>query len=158
MELEGLKLIELELGPGMAIQHFFDLIVGTSTGGLIALGLGAKFWSVDECREHFQALCDKAFTRRKGANVPLVSWLVNNYHHSKYETTGIEEALKHAFSENELLFGGRRMPLDTSVSTMQYSCKTAVTTTSAATNNTVLLANYNRTTAERCKWKNPSNF
>jgi Patatin-like phospholipase len=150
-ELEVLRLIEIELGGKLPIQHFFDLIVGTSTGGLIALGLGVKNWSVQECREYFVLLCDQAFTKRRGGGLPLVSWLVNNYHHSKYETTSIENALKQAFSEDELLFGGRKIAVDESNSPLQFSCKTAVTSTSAATNTTVLLTNYNRFNTERRK-------
>jgi hypothetical protein len=149
-ELEVLRLIERALGSKLAIQNFFDLIVGTSTGGLIALGLGVKNWSVQECRDYFTQLCDKAFTKRKGGGVPLVSWLVNNYHHSKYETISLENALKHAFSEDELLFGGRSVN-DDSHSLAQFHCRTAVTSTSAATNTTVLLTNYNRTNIEKRK-------
>jgi patatin-like phospholipase len=144
-------LIEIALEGKLAIQHFFDFIVGTSTGGLIALGLGVKNWSVIECRDYFMDLCDKAFTKRKGGNLPVVSWLVNNYHHSKYETTSIEDALKQAFSEDELMFGGRRPFSDDSSLPIEFSCKTAVTSTWAATNSTVILTNYNRTTMERRK-------
>jgi hypothetical protein len=147
-------LIEIALEGKLVIQHFFDFIVGTSTGGLIALGLGVKNWSVQECREYFTELCNKAFTKRKGGNLPVVSWLVNNYHHSKYETTSIEDALKAVFSEDELLFGGRRQLSDDGSLPIEFSCKTAVTSTWAATNTTVILTNYNRTTMERCKSKN----
>lgn len=46
VELEILRLLEKELGDLISIQSFFDLIVGTSTGGIIALGLTARNWSV----------------------------------------------------------------------------------------------------------------
>ena len=35
-------LAQLEEALGESITHFFDLIAGTSTGGIIALGLGQK--------------------------------------------------------------------------------------------------------------------
>lgn len=46
VELEILRQLEKELGDLISIQSFFDLIVGTSTGGIIALGLTARNWSV----------------------------------------------------------------------------------------------------------------
>ena len=42
----------------------------SSTGGLIAHGLVAKNWSVEECTRQFEDLCTKAFTRRTGGNIP----------------------------------------------------------------------------------------
>ncbi|KAJ4355214.1 hypothetical protein N0V95_003109 [Ascochyta clinopodiicola] len=42
VELEILRSIEETLGNGLRIQNFFDLIVGTSTGGLVALGLVSR--------------------------------------------------------------------------------------------------------------------
>lgn len=47
VELEILRQLEKELGDLISIQSFFDLIVGTSTGGIIALGLTARNWSVE---------------------------------------------------------------------------------------------------------------
>jgi patatin-like phospholipase/acyl hydrolase len=44
VELEILRQLEKELGDFINIQNFFDLIVGTSTGGIIALGLTARNW------------------------------------------------------------------------------------------------------------------
>lgn len=46
VELEILRQLEKELGDLISIQSFFDLIVGTSTGGIIALGLTTRNWSV----------------------------------------------------------------------------------------------------------------
>lgn len=48
VELEILRQLEKELGDLISIQSFFDLIVGTSTGGIVALGLTARNWSVDQ--------------------------------------------------------------------------------------------------------------
>lgn len=159
VELEILRLLERAMGSNLRIQYFFDLIVGTrsvfhllrssvvltinSTGGLIALGLAAKGWTVEECISHFERLCEKAFTRRAGANIPLVRWVVDNYNHSKYETGPLEDSLMGSYSEDQYLFGGRR-PLSAGIPSVQVNIKVAVTTTNAATGNTVLLTNYNR--------------
>jgi hypothetical protein len=44
VELEILRQLETELGDMINIQSFFDLIIGTSTGGIVALGLTARNW------------------------------------------------------------------------------------------------------------------
>jgi len=96
-------------------------------------------WSVEECIEQFQSLCGEAFTRRTGSSLPIVGMLVENYHHSKYQTTPLETALKTAFSQDQNLFGGARVA---------ESCgslvKVAVTATSLTGHKTYLFANYNR--------------
>ena len=142
VELELMKAIEKELGGRLAIQSFFDLVVGTSTGAIIALGLTAKNWSVEDCTVHFQALCRQAFTPRKGMDIPLVNWIVQHYNHSKYETQPLQEALIEAFTDDQYLFGGRR----TDPGSMEV--KVAVTATSAA-GGSVVLANYNRLCDEK---------
>ena len=43
-----------------------------STGGIIALGLAAKSWSVEQYTRHFEDLCQKGFTHRTGGNIPDV--------------------------------------------------------------------------------------
>lgn len=98
-----LRLIEQVWGDRLRVQDFFDLIVGTSTGGLIALGLVARDWSVKECITQFETLCTKAFTRRMGINLPGISLFVESYHHSKYETAPLQDALQQAFSETIFL-------------------------------------------------------
>jgi predicted acylesterase/phospholipase RssA len=142
VELTILQQIEKALGHDLPIQLFFDLICGTSTGGIIALGLGAMGWSVRECTTRFDTLCEKAFTRRKGGLLPVVGWLVSAAHQSRYETQPLETALRSSFKE-ELLFGGFR-DLSEHHHNMHRMTKVAVTTTT--TSGTVcLLANYNRT-------------
>lgn len=43
--------------------EYFDMIGGTSTGGLIAIMLGRLRMSVDECIEAYTALSDEVFTK-----------------------------------------------------------------------------------------------
>lgn len=111
---------------------------------MIALGLVARNWTLSACIESFKGLCQKAFTRRIGGNIPIVSFLVDNYHHSKYETTPLQKALQDAFTSDQYLFGGPRS--DASEATV----KVAVTTTLSSTS-PVVLANYNRSCDEKCK-------
>ncbi|KAI0474210.1 hypothetical protein F4859DRAFT_521928 [Xylaria cf. heliscus] len=155
VELEVLRQIETELG-GVPIQCFIDLIVGTrskfpiavvsdptnhviSTGGLVALGLASMNWTVDECIEQFEDLCNQAFTRRTGGGLPLINHFIDHHHHSKYQTRTLESALKEAFTDDMQLFGGERPP-----ESAHWQLKVAVTATSLAGNKTYVLSNYNR--------------
>ncbi|KAK9417273.1 putative PNPLA domain-containing protein [Seiridium unicorne] len=137
VELEVLNQIEEALG-GVAIQHFFDLMVGTSTGGLVALGLGPMQWRVSECIEQFVTLCGEVFTRRTGGTLPVIGSFIDNYHHSRYQTSTLVSALQQAFSEDLFLFGGQQPAGSVS------PVKVAVTATNLAGNKTYLLANYNQ--------------
>ncbi|KAH0289422.1 FabD/lysophospholipase-like protein, partial [Aureobasidium sp. EXF-3399] len=128
MELEVLRAIEKALGGSIRIQSFFDLIVGTSTGGINALALGAKQWSVRYCIEMFEKFCDRAFTEREFGGLAL--------HGSKYKTTPLHDVLRKTLGRNPL-FGAN----DT---LNAFETKVAVTTTSADGNEAMILANYNR--------------
>jgi predicted acylesterase/phospholipase RssA len=123
----------------LRVQSFFDLVIGTSTGGLIALGMVARHWPIATCIANFKELCQQAFTRRAMGNLPLIGFFVDNYNHSKYETKPLKNALRTAFSEDQYLFGGQRYD-----QTWNSPVKVAVTATLSSTS-PVLLANYNRT-------------
>lgn len=56
-------LARLEEDLGVEIREHFDLIVGTSAGGLIALALGAGLRPADIV-ERYQELSDRVFPRR----------------------------------------------------------------------------------------------
>lgn len=113
----------------------FDLIVGTSAGGIVALGLGAENWPVDVCAEQFERFCPSAFTLRRFGDVPLIGQLLTYSKSSKYATEPLEEALQSLFAD-ELLFGGRRSMRRGS------QCKVAVIT--ATPSMPVVVSNYNR--------------
>lgn len=137
VELEVLRAIEQALGGEIPIQAFFDLIVGTSTGGIIALALGVQQWPVDRCISMFTSLCNHAYTPRvKG--MPILDLAATISHGSKYKTKAFHEALKDAFGEQDVLFGGR--------SRTKSTCQTrvAVTSTTSTGSKAIVLANYRR--------------
>ena len=121
----------------------------TSTGGIVALGIGAKLWSVEQATHHFQSLCQQSFTPRLGSRTSVVKHLVTSFHHSKYETKPLEEALITAFTEEQYLFGGIHRGQSN-----ESNIKLAVTATST-TGRTVLLSNYNRSSPVKDKCKTP---
>ncbi|KAF7505357.1 hypothetical protein GJ744_000978 [Endocarpon pusillum] len=142
VELTILQQIERAFGVELPIQAFFDLIVGTGTGGWVALALGSRTWSVKNCFKNFLYLCERAFTKRKGSGWPGMEFIVSASNHSRYGTKPLEGALQ-AHYGNENLFGGTRLSADP-LSATSRPTKVAVTTTT--TNGTiVLLSNYNRT-------------
>jgi patatin-like phospholipase/acyl hydrolase len=136
VELQVLKAIEKELGSNLRIQHFLDLIVGTSTGGIIALGLGVRNWSVDECIRHFKYLCKEAFQPRELVGIPLLERMAVLNHGSMYKTSPFQAMLKQTF-KSKPLFG------DTDQDTMA-PIKVAITTATSVDQHPVVLANYNR--------------
>jgi len=116
----------------------------SSGGGIVAFGLGVQQLDVKICTEKFKELSWKAFKPRKGAGVPLWGLVVEARHHGKYETRGLEDALKSIFGHGPI-FGtdqnhGQRLPT-----------KVGVTTTSS-NHHTYLLANYNRQAIEQCTY------
>ncbi|KAG8699764.1 hypothetical protein FRC08_005118 [Ceratobasidium sp. 394] len=53
---------------GSSTQHpckYFDLIVGTGIGGLIAIMLGRLRMSVDEAMEHLSEIASQVFSKKK---------------------------------------------------------------------------------------------
>ncbi|KAI0965763.1 hypothetical protein F4678DRAFT_467205 [Xylaria arbuscula] len=134
VELCVLRVLESRLG--LPLHRFFDLVVGTSTGGILSLGFGHELWSVEECIERFKAVVGEAFTPRKGQ--------VQGFHHiqlliqgSKYETKPIENALQSSFG-NGNLFGDRQK-------NGTQRLKVAVAAVSEAGTRALVLSNYNAT-------------
>ena len=62
--LEVLRAIEEHLGGELPIQAFFDLMIGTDTGGLIAVALTMQNQSVARCTEWLESLYHSAFVPR----------------------------------------------------------------------------------------------
>lgn len=133
MQLEILQALQLELGE-LPLQCFFDLMVGTSAGGIVALGLGVEDWRVDDCARKFDNLCAESFKRRKSTRLPGLSHLAILRGSSIYATSPIEAALQRTFTD-EFLFGGE-------LQRCRSRCKVAVI--SGTLSRAVVLSNYNR--------------
>lgn len=136
VQLEVLRAIEQALGSHLPVQAFFDLILGTGTGGLIAVALSMKDRTIDSIIDMFTAMCDHAFTPRlKG--VPIISQLAQMIGSGpKYKTKPLMEALKTAFTEDDDLFGAHDNP--------RTGARVALTSTSVTGQETMLLASYRR--------------
>jgi patatin-like phospholipase/acyl hydrolase len=142
VEIEVLRAIEGELGGHIPIREFFDLIVGTSTGGIIALGFGVKNWELKNCSQRFQSLCWEAFSPRKLSNIPGLRHMITLKHAAKYETTPLRNVLEKNFGHGRL-FGGNSEE-DPNHAAKNHAAKVAVTATDEAGKRAIMLANYSR--------------
>ncbi|KAH6986805.1 acyl transferase/acyl hydrolase/lysophospholipase, partial [Ilyonectria destructans] len=73
---------------------YFDMICGTSTGGLIAIMLGRPRMTVDECITAYTSLSDKVFEKkshRVNANGQL---------QGRFDTVALEQAVKQILVDN----------------------------------------------------------
>ncbi|KEZ46452.1 hypothetical protein SAPIO_CDS0780 [Scedosporium apiospermum] len=141
-----LRELELRLG-GIPIHSFFDLIVGTSVGGIIAAGLAKKGWTATECAEKFKELCGSAFVptfveKYVGQSLPFdrLTFLIG-YFLPRFDTKGVVNALIEAFGPGSNLFGGGH-DLATA-----FQPKVARVATESA-GKAVLVADYNRAGSE----------
>lgn len=138
--LKTLLRLEEDLG-GLPIPSFFDLVIGTSTGAIIGLGLVEMGWTVNACLRKFQDLARIAFRKHKILEREFLDWLVSSFQHGRYKAEPLEELLRQEYTERNL-FGGARQDSDY-YPRSHLPGKIGVTTTT--TNGTpYLLANYNR--------------
>lgn len=132
VQLEVLRAIEHVLGCHISVPTFFDLMVGTGTGGLIATALSMKHHTVESCIDMFTALCDHAYTRR---GVPILGQLAQFLGSGpKYKTKPLHAALKTAFTGEDSYFGSHE----------KFRARVGVTSTSATGQDTILIASYRR--------------
>ncbi|AIQ61688.1 CBASS cGAMP-activated phospholipase [Paenibacillus borealis] len=95
-------LAEIEGQLGQPIADFFDLIVGTSTGGIIALGLGLGF-SAEEILNFYQSYGPSIFQPKKqGYLARLARKVTTGYADMLFDTKYDAKVLKGALDE---LFG-----------------------------------------------------
>lgn len=84
------------------ITNHFDLIVGTSTGGVIALGLGSEM-TPREILEFYVKNGGKIFANSVGLNG------IKHWFHHKYDNTPLQMALQEAFGEKRLADSHKRL-------------------------------------------------
>lgn len=85
----------IEETTGKKVSDYFDLIVGTSTGGIIALGLGMGF-SAKEILQFYEELGPEVFQGNR-----LIRFL-RSIGISKYDNISLRKALEKKFTEKKL--------------------------------------------------------
>ncbi|KAK0722843.1 hypothetical protein B0T26DRAFT_704224 [Lasiosphaeria miniovina] len=147
VELVILSEIQKTVGLGIPIQDLFDLVIGTSTGGIIALGVFEKHWTLDHAKNLFRALAKDSFTLRPRLSVPVLSGMIEPFLDHRYTNSGIEGTLRENLGD-DFLFGQskRASPRSTSTTTIPPgdATKVGVITCVQGRNQTCLLANYSR--------------
>ncbi|UDD63787.1 hypothetical protein AFCA_011046 [Aspergillus flavus] len=117
--LEYLLLIQESLGPECKLADLVDLAVGSSSGGLIVLGLVAMGWDVSTCSKKFDLLARRIFRERRQ---PAISWLLRLilrrdsllgdipkwlswfFHDSCYDARLFDDCLQEAFGGDRRIF------------------------------------------------------
>ncbi|KAL4960580.1 patatin-like phospholipase family protein [Aspergillus stella-maris] len=118
--LEFLILIQESLGSDCMLHELVDLTVGTSSGGLITLGLSGMEWDATMCSRTFDRLARRIFYERResmpsrffrsifgpqslfGGAFQLASWF---FHDSCYDSKVFEDSLREAFGDDIPIFG-----------------------------------------------------
>jgi len=96
--IPALVLAEIESRTGRSVQSLFDLIAGTSTGGILALGLtcpdksgGPKFSAVDLANLYINS-GSKIFAKRRFSRL-------RSFFSSKYQPDALKKILFHYFGQ-----------------------------------------------------------
>lgn len=102
--IPAVVLSEIEKRTALRIAHLFDLIAGTSTGGILAVGLAipktpaAPLYSASELIDMYAGQGSRIFSRSIAHR--LAAW--GNLRREKYSTSGIEQVLLDYFAESRL--------------------------------------------------------
>ncbi|KAI9893033.1 MAG: hypothetical protein M1814_000917 [Vezdaea aestivalis] len=117
-------------------SHHFDFVVGSSAGGLIAISLFLKHWTIEDSQSKFISFATEVFKPHHIFNVPILSRLVqlmvSFFKDSVYRTASIETVFQTTFGSGVPMFN----PLNSDT-------KVAVTTTTVQDIKPCILTNYN---------------
>ncbi|KAH8053401.1 hypothetical protein JL722_9629 [Aureococcus anophagefferens] len=96
--IQLLKELQARAFPGREPSDVFDLVVGTSTGAILAVLLGAKQCSLDVAARLYDALIDRIFVKEGGkGDVQLV------LRRARYDENHIEDVLRDLLGDDDLL-------------------------------------------------------
>ncbi|KAG7289884.1 hypothetical protein NEMBOFW57_006261 [Staphylotrichum longicolle] len=108
---------------------YFDMIGGTSTGGLIAIMLGRLRMTIDECVNAYTSLFDKVF-EKQSHRVNIEGKL-----YGRFDAVALEQAVKQ-------ILAARGLGEDVLLKDSDSSCKVFVCATSKEISQTVCLTSY----------------
>ena len=139
VSLKWLSMLQDLVDPEYAVQDLFDLAIGTSAGGLVALSLFINRQDVEKSAENFKSLTRRVFGQGQKPDQSIADkirrflqcWASDGF----YDTEAVEDALKEYFGTESRMFGYR--PLTSSGS------KVAVTATTTDDSSAYIIANYN---------------
>mmetsp|Transcript_33096 Transcript_33096/g.82905 ORF Transcript_33096/g.82905 Transcript_33096/m.82905 type:complete len:1057 (+) Transcript_33096:2-3172(+) len=100
---------ELEARTGRSVYEMFDLIGGTSTGGILATALGVKDYTLTQCDAMYSNLGHKVFSRPNQKVAEDASWkesLYSMYNSSAQSMRIAMYGCKHDASAFEVLLKG----------------------------------------------------
>ena len=102
--IPAMLLAEIERRTGQSTAHLFDLVAGTSTGGIIALGLTIpKTQSTPlYTAQHFVELYENEGHRIFSRSFARALFTTDSFTWKKYSSTGIETVLQEYFGEARL--------------------------------------------------------
>jgi patatin-like phospholipase/acyl hydrolase len=96
------NLLEKTVEPGEPLPkpcEYFDMIGGTSTGGLIAIMLGRLNMTIDECIDHYLHLSAEIFKRK----IWPLKYNAKGRIASQYDATKLERIIRGFPGSEELL-------------------------------------------------------
>ncbi|KAL3820686.1 hypothetical protein ACJIZ3_006591 [Penstemon smallii] len=97
---------EIENGTGKQIHELFDLICGTSTGGMLAVALGIKSMSLEKCEEIYKELGKLVFAEPVPKDNEAATWrekLDQLYKSSSQSFRVVVHGSKHSADQFETL-------------------------------------------------------
>jgi len=92
-------LAEIERITGSRVTRYFDLVAGTSTGGIVALGLGLGL-SPAEIRDFYLEYGPRIFPAQRA--LPRLARAARQVFHAKYSAEALESALRDRFGDHQL--------------------------------------------------------
>ncbi|KAL4201106.1 hypothetical protein AMTRI_Chr02g256950 [Amborella trichopoda] len=97
---------QIEQGTGKRIHEMFDLICGTSTGGMLAVALGIKQMTLDQCEEVYKKLGKLVFAEPTPKDNEAATWrekLDQLYKSSSQSFRVVVHGSKHSADQFETL-------------------------------------------------------
>lgn len=108
--MRGLATIQMlrriEAGTGRRIHELFDLICGTSTGGVLATAIGVMGMTLDECEVLYHELGRRTFAKHMASNKEEQGWRdqVNNWYSNNTQRVRVAvTGCKHDVTEFEAI-------------------------------------------------------
>ncbi|KAK4207930.1 acyl transferase/acyl hydrolase/lysophospholipase [Rhypophila decipiens] len=138
--------IESQTGQQVHPYEYFDLIAGTSTGGLIAILLGRLRMSIEDSIDAYKVLSPKIFKKKWWSDMSLLKVLGSEMNRTWFQGRNLQDAVCSLLSDKGL------DPETRLVESEDPHCKVFVYAVDAHSSNVRLLRSYKSTTPGQVKY------